>query len=349
MQQLNLKPTHKLVKNYYEALGQFGQLSIDHEMAVRSAFQSLLAGCGRQFDWTLVPEYTIKKPPASLIKVDGALVDTFRLTHGFWEAKDEHDELPRIPFVGRAGLQASVSAGPTSSGAGLQPGGTASSDRAVLGSPGLQAGEKNGALGAPSSLPKADAQSQAERQNQVPQGLEPLRDDAGKNGSERGPEGPLHPSVEGRSSEAPLYQTDREVFHAFAEAGRRLAHLHVNYESQPEYPLEHIENPKEQLNWRVEKMRLSKDKTTLVYNEFLTLKGIPPETYEYRLGNRSALEWVVDQYQVSTDKRSQIVNDPNRADDPEYIVRLIGQVITVSLETMKIVNTLPPLLVNSGA
>ena len=92
-------------------------------------------------------------------------------------------------------------------------------------------------------------------------------------------------------------------------------------------------------------MRLSKDKTSLIYNEFLTLNGIPPETYEYRLGNRSALEWVIDQYQVSTDKRSGIVNDPNRADDPEYIVRLIGQVITVSLETMKIVKALPPLVV----
>ncbi len=95
-------------------------------------------------------------------------------------------------------------------------------------------------------------------------------------------------------------------------------------------------------------MRLSKDKTTLVYNDFLTLKGIPPETFEYRLGNRSALEWVIDQYQVSTDKRSGIVNDPNRADDPEYIVRLIGQVITVSLETMKIVNALPPFIIDTA-
>ena len=94
-------------------------------------------------------------------------------------------------------------------------------------------------------------------------------------------------------------------------------------------------------------MRLSKDKTTLVYNDFLTLKGIPPETFEYRLGNRSALEWVIDQYQVSTDKRSGIVIDPNRADDPEYTVRLIGQVITVSLETMKLVNALPPLVIDT--
>jgi predicted helicase len=81
----------------------------------------------------------------------------------------------------------------------------------------------------------------------------------------------------------------------------------------------------------------------LIYNDFLTLDGIPKETYEYRLGNRSALEWVIDQYQVSTDKRSGITNDPNRDDDPEYILRLIGQVITVSLETVKIIKGLPDL------
>jgi predicted helicase len=97
------------------------------------------------------------------------------------------------------------------------------------------------------------------------------------------------------------------------------------------------------LNWRVEKMSLSKDKTQLKYNDFLTLSGIPPEVYEYRLGNRSALEWVVDQYRVSTDKRSGIVNDPNRADDSEYIVRLIGQVVTVSLETVRLVRELSAL------
>ena len=90
-------------------------------------------------------------------------------------------------------------------------------------------------------------------------------------------------------------------------------------------------------------MRLSKDKSALIYNDFLTLSGIPKETFEYRLGNRSALEWVIDQIQVSTDKRSGITNDPNRPDDPEYIVRLLGQVVTVSLETVKMVGELPAL------
>jgi predicted helicase len=130
-------------------------------------------------------------------------------------------------------------------------------------------------------------------------------------------------------------------FWGFSRAGARLAELHVHYERQPEYPLKWVEKPGELLNWRVDRMKLTPDKTALIYNNFLTLEGIPPHTFDYRLGNRSALEWVIDQYKVSTDKRSGITNDPNRADDPQYIVRLIGQVITVSLETLQIVNNLP--------
>ena len=135
-----------------------------------------------------------------------------------------------------------------------------------------------------------------------------------------------------------------EDFWAFTKAGARLANLHVTYESQPEYDkLEPIETPGMQVNLHVERMKFSKDKTQLKYNDFLTLEGIPPEVFEYRLGNRSALEWVVDQYRVKVDKRSGIKNDPNREADPEYILRLIGQVITVSLETVDIVNRLPSL------
>ena len=117
--------------------------------------------------------------------------------------------------------------------------------------------------------------------------------------------------------------------------------MHVGYEGQAEYRLERVEAKGEKRDLRVVKMKLSKDKTSLTYNGFLTLKGIPAEAFEYRLGNRSALEWVVDQYQVFEDKRSGIVNDPNREDDEEYILRLVGQVITVSLETVEIVKGLP--------
>ena len=132
-------------------------------------------------------------------------------------------------------------------------------------------------------------------------------------------------------------------FRAFAESGAGLARIHVHYEDQPKYRLKRVETPGEPLNWRVEKMRLSKDKTQLRYNDFLTLDGIPAEAFTYRLGNRSALEWIIDQYRVKTDKRSGIVNDPNREDDPQYIVRLIGKVISVSLETVAIVKRLPEL------
>ncbi|MYK22516.1 helicase [Candidatus Poribacteria bacterium] len=133
-------------------------------------------------------------------------------------------------------------------------------------------------------------------------------------------------------------------FWGFAKAGAHLANLHVTYESQPEYDkLKFIQTPDTQLDWRVEKMKLSKDKTQIVYNNFLTLDGIPPKVFDYRLGTRSALEWVIDQYRVKTDKRSGIVNDPNRPDAPQYIVKLLGKVITVSLETVDIIDNLPGL------
>ena len=82
-------------------------------------------------------------------------------------------------------------------------------------------------------------------------------------------------------------------------------------------------------------MKLSPDKQSLRVNESLLLFEIPPETFDYRLGSRSALDWIVDQYQVKGD------SDPNREDDPGYIVRLIGQVVRVSIETQRIVKALP--------
>ena len=129
-----------------------------------------------------------------------------------------------------------------------------------------------------------------------------------------------------------------EDFWAFVDAGAKLAELHVNYETQPQYPLDFISKPGAPLDLRVERMRLSKDKTQLKYNESLTLAGIPAEAFAYRLGTRSALEWVLDQYRVKVDThRSEIVNDANDVENPRYIVELIGRVITVSLETVRVV------------
>ena len=129
-------------------------------------------------------------------------------------------------------------------------------------------------------------------------------------------------------------------FWRFVNIGRALAELHVNYEQLDVLP-NLIETPP--LNWRVEKMALSKDKTSLRYNESLTVADIPPEVFDYRLGTRSALEWVIDRYRVKPDPNgSGIVADPN-VEDAQYIVRLVGQVMHVSQETVRLVGVLPPL------
>ncbi|MDR3703225.1 MAG: hypothetical protein P4L56_26500 [Candidatus Sulfopaludibacter sp.] len=124
-------------------------------------------------------------------------------------------------------------------------------------------------------------------------------------------------------------------FSPFATAGRELARLHVEYESLDPWPLEFIENREVPYSEHIAKMKLTPDRQSLKVNESLTLSAVPPETFDYRLGSRSALEWVIDQYQVKGE------SDPNREDDPGYIVRLVGQVVRVSIETARIVKALP--------
>jgi predicted helicase len=133
---------------------------------------------------------------------------------------------------------------------------------------------------------------------------------------------------------------ERRDFETCVRIGAELAKLHLTYDQAPEYPLSERETPGVMTQWRVEKMKLSSDRTAVIYNQWLTLAGIPNECFEYRLGNRSALEWVIDQYQVSVDQRSGIVSDPNRPNDPAYIVRLVKQVVTVSVETVRLVKEL---------
>ncbi len=109
------------------------------------------------------------------------------------------------------------------------------------------------------------------------------------------------------------------------------------------FKLRRIENPEVPVNWRVEAMKLSKDERAVIYNNWLTLAGIPPEALAYRLGNRSALAWVIDQYRVDRDADGEITSDPNDPADEEAIVRLVGQVVTVSVETMRLIGALPEL------
>lgn len=146
-----------------------------------------------------------------------------------------------------------------------------------------------------------------------------------------------------------------EDFRRFVVAGEHLLELHIRYEEQPEYPLGEetvLGDDGDPEFYRVKKLRWggkarTPDKSQIVVNDNITLTGIPDEAHEYVLGSRSALEWILDRYQVKTDKASGIVNDPNdwglERGNPRYIVELIKKVAHVSVETVKIVKSLPRL------
>jgi predicted helicase len=141
-----------------------------------------------------------------------------------------------------------------------------------------------------------------------------------------------------------------EDFWAFGRAGRALGKLHLEYEAVASYPL--TEETKGPENWRVTKMAFRKpgkerDKTAIVCNSYLVLSGIPPKAYEYVVNGRSAIEWIMDRYQIRTDKASGIRNDPNDwSDNPRYIVNLLKSIVTVSMESIAIIEGLPPLNLN---
>ena len=137
---------------------------------------------------------------------------------------------------------------------------------------------------------------------------------------------------------------DTEKFFALRDAGRALAEIHLNYEKQePPSGVEVI--GAESGNFAVTKLRLSKDKTELYYNKDITIKNIPARAFEYVVNGRSPLEWIIDRYQIKTDKASQITNNPNdwcaEHNQPRYILDLILSCITVSLKTLDIVENLP--------
>lgn len=151
----------------------------------------------------------------------------------------------------------------------------------------------------------------------------------------------------------------RKRFEQLAVAGRALSDLHIGYESVEPYPvtveLKPGAEPDSHDPWRVSKLKWAKrkdpetsknvdDHTTLIYNAKVTISGIPENADRYMLGPRSALAWIIDRYQVKTDKSTGITNDPNdwcdEHDDPKHIVDLIAKVTTVAVETMKIVDGL---------
>lgn len=151
--------------------------------------------------------------------------------------------------------------------------------------------------------------------------------------------------------------SERSEFDKFVRAGEQLMDLHVNYEELEPWPLEVTVkgDPEDRETWRVVKPKWARrkdpetgknvnDTTKMIYNKFVTISGIPEEAEEYQLGSRSALGWIIDRYQVKTDKASGIVNDPNdwadEVGNPRYIVDLVGKVTRVAMETVRIVNGL---------
>ncbi|MFB9775037.1 DEAD/DEAH box helicase [Brevibacterium otitidis] len=150
-------------------------------------------------------------------------------------------------------------------------------------------------------------------------------------------------------------------FTAFTSAGRKLFHLHADYEDAELYPLEVVGGEQlplggadaEAEHYRVQKMRFPTGKRavdapgSIIVNPNITVRGIPEEAYRYQLGSRSAIEWIMRQYQVTTDTASGIVNDPNQwgieHGNPRYILDLLQKVITVSVRTVEITESLPGL------
>ena len=146
-------------------------------------------------------------------------------------------------------------------------------------------------------------------------------------------------------------------FLSFSKSGRALADLHLNYESvEPwaELEIRYSDSWSSDRSgaYRVEKMRYTKDGketdlTTVIYNSDITIAGIPESAHDYRLGSRSAIDWIIDRYQIKTHKESGIVNDPNdwadEHDDPTYIFDLLRRIVTVSMKTNEIVAGLPKL------
>ena len=154
-------------------------------------------------------------------------------------------------------------------------------------------------------------------------------------------------------------------FHTYASVGRELADLHVNYERVEPYPSVQEEaslhapaDPWERYRIGERKMRFpklgrrDKDFTRLEYNDYVTLTGIPAEAQGYSISGRSPLEWIIDRYHVKTDKASGIVNDPNdflrEQGRPDAVVDLIKRLVTVSMRTQELLETLPALEIPEG-
>lgn len=132
----------------------------------------------------------------------------------------------------------------------------------------------------------------------------------------------------------------------FVKIGKNLANLHLNYEDFVEHNLATVELSANTPSYRVTKMKHPNRNRldTIIFNDDIRITNIPEKAYNYVINGRPAIEWIIDQYQVKTDKKSGIIDDPNEySDDPKYIFNLLLSIINVSVQTVDLVNSLPPL------
>ncbi len=136
--------------------------------------------------------------------------------------------------------------------------------------------------------------------------------------------------------------------------------MHINYENVKKYPVK-LETGKRNLSqftnkdYYVEQMKYAKkgDLSTVIYNNSITIKDIPLEAYQYIVNGKPALDWIIERQAISTHKESGIINDANdwaieTMNNAKYPLELFMRIITVSIETMKIVKSLPMLDIESG-
>lgn len=138
-------------------------------------------------------------------------------------------------------------------------------------------------------------------------------------------------------------------FWTISKAGRHLAELHLNYETVDAYPGVKVSEPADanEDTYVVDKMRFHKkdQRDAIIYNNKITITNIPEKAYEYKVNGKSAIEWIIERYQVSIHKDSQIKNDPNdwarEHNQPRYILDLLLSIINVSMQTVEIIDSLP--------
>jgi hypothetical protein len=302
MSHAQIKPTHSAIKAFHAALQDFAAFKAEHEGATETAFGRLLSDTSRGVGWTLIPKQSMKVGGKKFIP-DGTLRDLY-LVRGYWEAKDTKDDLP-------AAIKRKIGKNYPTTNTIFED-----SRQAWL----YQKGRAARRFDLTQATEVADLLHEFYGYAEPDiQGFEEVVEEF----KDRVPE--LAQGLIAKIKEAhDKNKKFQQAFDQFFELCKTALNPNIRRDAVDEMLVQHL------LTERLFRKIFHDD-------EFTRRNGIPPKFFDYRLGNRSALDWVIDQYRVTEDARSGIVSDPNREDDTQYI----GQVVAVSLETVKIVEGLP--------